>query len=97
MLFRSIYRQLYQNLIVTANQKSAIDKQIRDGKKVKNINGEDCFLYDDAEANINDAVFYFDGDNLVFIFQSYSLAPYSSGMPMFKIPKDVAMKHIHLK
>ena len=74
-----------------------INKQIRDGKKVKNINGEDGFLYDDAEANINDAVFYFDGDNLVFIFQSYSLAPYSSGMPMFKIPKDVAMKHIHLK
>lgn len=74
-----------------------INNLIKTHAKIKNTNGTECILFDDAEANINDAAYYFEGDNLVFVFPQYNLGPYSSGMPVFKIKKDIVLKHSELK
>lgn len=89
----------FENLFTTEDIKfynKYINKMIKDGKKVYNTNGNAVIFFDDAEANINDSAFYFDGDDLVFVFGLYSLAPYSSGMPTFRVPKNLVDKHIHI-
>lgn len=73
-----------------------INDHIRDKKTVYNTQGEECMLFDDAEANVKDSTIYFDGNNMVFLFPEYYLSPYSSGIPMFKFEKSVVKKYIHL-
>lgn len=73
-----------------------INDQISNKKPIYNTNGEECFLFNDIEANVKDAIIYFEGDNIVFVFKEYYMAPYSSGMPMFKFNKDNIKKNIHL-
>ena len=73
-----------------------INDQISNKKTVYNTKGEECFLFNDIEANVKDAIIYFEGDNIVFVFKEYYMAPYSSGMPMFKFNKDNIKKNIHL-
>ena len=40
------------------------------------------------DIDLNSAVMYFDGDYIVFKFQQYSIAPYSSGEPAFRYKKE---------
>lgn len=76
---------------------SLINEQIKDGKTaIKNTQGNDAHLFAEAEADIRNSVFYFDGDSVVFIFQQYALAPYSSGMPVFKFNKAEIKGHLQL-
>ncbi len=43
-------------------------------------------FFEDAYIDIDKAIFYFQGKNLVLQFPLYELAPYSSGMPEFCFP-----------
>lgn len=73
-----------------------INDKIRNHVQIKNIQGAPCDLYEEAEADIRNAVFYFEGEDLVFVFQEYDLGPHSSGMPVFKFSRKDIKKHINL-
>lgn len=72
-----------------------INDTIRNGVKVYNTKGEQVIFFDNAEANINNAVLSFEGDNIVFTFSEYDLSPYSSGMPVFKFNKKEIKKYFY--
>ncbi|MDR2008450.1 MAG: RsiV family protein [Alphaproteobacteria bacterium] len=44
---------------------------------------EEQFFKDAEVVNLDNVDFYFDGNQIVFIFQRYDISPYSSGMPSF--------------
>ena len=50
------------------------------------------YLYENAldylEESFYEQDFYIDGQDLVFYFQSYAIAPYASGFPEFRIPLE---------
>lgn len=64
-----------------------INDLIENKKKVVNTAGDEVVFFENVEVNIDNAVMYFEGDNVVFVFPLYELAPYSSGMPVFKFNK----------
>ncbi|WP_308576226.1 PdaC/SigV domain-containing protein [uncultured Fusobacterium sp.] len=71
-----------------------INDAIENEKKVKNTNGEEVVFFENPEVNIKNAVMYFEGDNIKFVFPLYELAPYSSGMPVFEFSKDEIKKYM---
>ena len=80
------------------NAKSYFELKINDAianrEKVKNINGDEVIFFEEPEINIKNAVMYFEGDSVKFVFPLYDLAPYSSGMPVFKFSKDEIKKYM---
>lgn len=54
---------------------------------IKN-NKDGKYMSDIESVDLNSAVMYFDGDYVVFKFQQYSIAPYSSGEPAFRYNKE---------
>ena len=80
------------------NAKSYFELKINDAianrEKVKNINGDEVIFFEEPEINIKNAVMYFEGDSVKFVFPVYDLAPYSSGMPVFKFSKDEIKKYM---
>lgn len=73
-----------------------INDQIKNHNTIYNTQGNEAVLFDDAEVNIRNSAFYFDNNNIVFVFQQYELGPYSSGMPVFKFDKSLIKNHLHL-
>ncbi len=71
-----------------------INDAIENKERVKNINGEEVIFFENPEVNIKNTVIYFEGDSVKFVFPLYDLAPYSSGMPVFKFSKDEIKKYI---
>ncbi len=71
-----------------------INDAIENKERVKNINGEEVIFFENPEVNIKNAVIYFEGDSVKFVFPLYDLAPYSSGMPVFKFSKNEIKKYI---
>ena len=71
-----------------------INDAIENKERVKNINGEEVIFFENPEVNIKNAVIYFEGDSVKFVFPLYDLAPYSSGMPIFKFSKDEIKKYM---
>lgn len=71
-----------------------INDAIENKERVKNINGEEVIFFENPEVNIKNAVIYFEGDSVKFVFPLYDLAPYSSGMPVFKFSKDEIKKYM---
>ena len=71
-----------------------INDAIENKERVKNIIGEEVIFFENPEVNIKNAVIYFEGDSVKFVFPLYDLAPYSSGMPVFKFSKDGIKKYI---
>ncbi|MCY6485883.1 DUF3298 and DUF4163 domain-containing protein [Clostridium aestuarii] len=65
-----------------------INKQIAEDN-AKPIDDKTKFMFfQDAKANLCKSQYYIDNKNLVIYFPLYELAPYSSGIPSFKIPLD---------
>lgn len=64
-----------------------INDLIENRRKVVNTAGDEVIFFENVEVNIDNAVMYFEGDNVVFVFPLYELAPYSSGMPVFKFSR----------
>ena len=73
-----------------------INDSIRNGDVVHNTKGGEVIFFDNAEADINNAVLSFEGDNIVFTFSEYDLSPYSSGMPVFKFNKKEIKKYLNI-
>lgn len=73
-----------------------INDMIKNKDKVLNTNGNEVMFFDNCEANIANAVVYFEGDNVVFVFHEYDLSPYSSGMPVFKFDKKDVKKYLNI-
>lgn len=71
-----------------------INDAIENKKRVKNSNGEEVIFFENPEVNIKNAVMYFEGEDVKFVFPLYDLAPYSSGMPVFKFSKDEIKKYM---
>ncbi len=71
-----------------------INDAIENKERVKNINGEEVIFFENPEVNIKNAVIYFEGDSVKFVFPLYDLVPYSSGMPVFKFSKDEIKKYM---
>lgn len=71
-----------------------INDAIENEERVKNSNGEEVIFFENPEVNIKNAVMYFEGDSVKFVFPLYDLAPYSSGMPVFKFSKNEIKKYI---
>lgn len=85
------YSLLNFDNVFNENAKSYFNMKINDlitnKKKVVNTSGDEVIFFENAEVNIESAAMYFEGDNVVFVFPLYELAPYSSGMPVFKFNK----------
>lgn len=50
--------------------------------------------YDSIYPDLNTVTFYFDDNNLIFVFPLYSIGPYAVGMPEFKFNKNDIMKYL---
>lgn len=73
------YFNMKVNDLITASENNS--------RKVLNTSGDPVLFFGNPDVNIDNAVMYFEGDNVVFVFPLYELAPYSSGMPVFKFDK----------
>lgn len=73
-----------------------INDMIKNKDKVLNTQGREVIFFDNAEADINNAVISFVGDYVVFTFSEYDLSPYSSGMPVFKFNKKDIKKYLKI-
>lgn len=71
-----------------------INDMIENKEKVYNINGDEVAFYEDVEINLDRAGIYFEGENINFIFPLYEIAPYSSGIPVFKFNKEEIKKYM---
>lgn len=87
------YRRMF-NQDATQFFNRAINDKIDKKEKVLNLNGDEFIFFRDAEADVKDATMYFEGDNVVFVFQQYILGPYSSGIPVFKFNKAEISKYM---
>lgn len=73
-----------------------INDMIKNKDKVLNTQGKEVIFFDNAEADVNNAVISFVGDYVVFTFSEYDLSPYSSGMPVFKFNKKDIKKYLKI-
>lgn len=80
------------------NAKSYFEMKINDiienKEKVFNIDGDEVIFYENTDVNLNTASMYFDEKNINFIFPLYEIAPYSSGIPVFKFKKEDIKKYM---
>lgn len=72
-----------------------INDMIKNKDRVLNTQGAEVIFFDNAEADINNAILSFEGDYIVFTFTEYDLTPYSSGMPVFKFNKKDIKKYLN--
>lgn len=80
------------NDIFKAGAKKYFEKEIRSiiNQDVK-TNRENTKFFRDSSSrfvDLDNAVIFFRGDNLVIRYQQYTIAPYSSGTPEFEFSKD---------
>ncbi len=75
----------------------SLSKENNGNKLALNTSGEEVLFFDNAEADVKNAVMYFEGDNVVFVYPYYEIAPYSSGMPVFKFDKKEIEKYMKTK
>lgn len=73
-----------------------INDKIAKKEKVLNKDGSEVVLFENVEADVNNAVMTFEGNSVVFTFQPNSIAPYSDGMPVFKFSKKQLKKYLNL-
>lgn len=73
-----------------------INDKINSKEPIYNMRGMEIELFEDCEIDIRNASFYFEEDNIVFVFQEYEIGPYSSGMPTFKFDKAEIKNRIHI-
>ena len=63
---------------------------------IKNNKDEDVVYFGDIEnVDLDSAIFYFEGNDLVIKFSSYAIAPYSSGYPEFRFSKEQIKKYLN--
>lgn len=74
-----------------------VSKENNGSRKALNTEGKEVLFFENAEANVKNTVMYFEGDNVVFLYSHYEIAPYSSGMPVFKFDKKDIKKYIKIK
>ena len=72
-----------------------INDMIKNKDRVLNTQGVEVIFFDNAEADINNAILSFEGDYIVFTFTEYDLTAYSSGMPVFKFNKKDIKKYLN--
>lgn len=85
------YFNMRMNDIITASREN------NGSRKALNTDGKEVLFFDNAESNVKNTVMYFDGDNVVFLYPHYEIAPYSSGMPVFKFDKKDIKKYVKIK
>lgn len=85
------YFNMRMNDIITASREN------NGSRKALNTDGKEVLFFDNAESNVKNTVMYFDGDNVVFLYPHYEIAPYSSGMPIFKFDKKDIKKYVKIK
>lgn len=73
-----------------------INDKIKNKDKVLNTQGKEVIFFENAEADVNNAILSFEGDDVVFTFLEYDLSPYSSGMPVFKFNKKDIKKYLNI-
>ncbi len=73
-----------------------INDIVSNKEKVLNTQGDEVIFFNNTEADIRNSVVIFEGDYIKFIFQNYDLAPYSSGMPVFKFNKKEVKKYLNI-
>lgn len=73
-----------------------INDMIKNKEKVVNLQGKEVMFFENCDANVINSVIYFEGDKMVFVFPEYDLAPYSSGMPVFKFNKKDVKKYLNI-
>ncbi|MCF2672650.1 MAG: PdaC/SigV domain-containing protein [Fusobacterium varium] len=62
-----------------------------------NTEGKEVLFFENAEANVKNTSMYFEGNSVVFLYPHYEIAPYSSGMPIFKFDKKDIKKFVKIK
>ena len=85
-------KNLKFNDIFRRGAREYFEKEIRDNiiKDVK-VNKEKTKYFRDSSTrfvDLDNAVIFFRGDNLVIRYQQYAIAPYSSGTPEFEFSKE---------
>lgn len=75
----------------------AKSKENNGSRYALNTEGKEVLFFENAEANVKNTAMYFEGDNIVFLYPHYEIAPYSSGMPIFKFDKKDIKKYIKIK
>lgn len=74
-----------------------VSKENNGSRKALNTEGKEVLFFENAEANVKNTAVYFEGDNVVFLYPHYEIAPYSSGMPIFKFDKKDIKKYVKIK
>lgn len=74
-----------------------VSKENNGSRKALNTEGKEVLFFENAEANVKNTAMYFEGDNVVFLYPHYEIAPYSSGMPVFKFDKKDIKKYVKIK
>lgn len=54
----------------------------------KQMNEDPDSYFTEIKPDVRSANFYFEGDDVVFVFGQYAIAPYVTGMPEFRFNKD---------
>lgn len=67
---------------------SDIESKIAEESKKPDSDPEKILYFEDAEVSLDHVPFSIGQDRLEFYFQSYDIAPYASGMPMFSFTFD---------
>lgn len=73
-----------------------INDMIKNGDKILNTKGNEVIFFENAEADVRNAILTFEEDKVVFTFSEYDLSPYSSGMPVFKFDKKDIKKFLDI-
>ncbi len=55
---------------------------------IKQMNEDPDSYFIETKPDVRSANFYFDGDDVVFVFGQYAIAPYVTGMPEFRFNKN---------
>lgn len=65
--------------------------------KVMARSPDEYFMDQPENVKVKDAWFYFEGDNIIFVFGQYQIAPYSTGMPEFTFDKNTITRFLKIK
>lgn len=55
---------------------------------IKQMDEDPGSYFEERQPNVRSANFYFEGDDIVFIFGQYSIAPYATGTPDFRFKRN---------
>lgn len=74
-----------------------IEERIEENLKNSQLGRVEKIYFDNARVDLDDAAFYFRDNKFVFLFQSYAIAPYSSGNPEFTFTFSELREFLHNK